>query len=121
MGTSNGRGLFDSPVVNVVNAGVARLLDLPVVGRIVARSTVVIRYVGRRSGDTFETPVSFRRSGDSVVIRVMAPDKKNWWRNFLGDGGPITLVNLDGRDRAGHAVADRDGRGRVSVRVRLDA
>ena len=49
----------------------------------------------------------------------MAPDSKNWWRNFLGDGGPITLVGFDGADRKGHAVPHRDERGRVTVTVRL--
>jgi hypothetical protein len=48
------------------------------------------------------------------------PDKKNWWRNFLADGGPITLIGLDGADRTGHAVATRDANGGVSVAVRLD-
>ena len=66
---------------------------------------VVIRYIGRRSGKSFETPVNYRRSGDKIVIRVMSPDSKNWWRNFTGDGGPITLVKFDGADRTGHAVA----------------
>lgn len=58
--------------------------------------------------------------GCGLTIGVTAPDSKNWWRNFLGDGAPITLLNLDGRDRNGHAVANRDARGRVSVTVRLD-
>ena len=70
-----------------------------------------IRYVGRRSGKTIETPVGYRRSGDTVTINVMSPDAKSWWRNFLGEGGPITLLKLDGADRTGHAVADRDGIG----------
>jgi hypothetical protein len=48
------------------------------------------------------------------------PDKKTWWRNFLGDGGPITLLGLDGSDRVGHAVATRDTGGGVSVAVTLD-
>lgn len=48
------------------------------------------------------------------------PDAKQWWRNFLGDGGQLTLVGLDGQDRTGHAVAVRDGRGRVTVSVQLD-
>ena len=55
-----------------------------------------IRYVGRRSGKTIETPVGYRRSGEKIVINVMSPDNKTWWRNFLGDGGPITLLKLDG-------------------------
>lgn len=112
------RGIYNSPVVRIVNKAASGLLDVPVLGRLVGRSMVVVRYVGRRSGKTFEIPVGYRRSGDDVTIRVMAPDAKNWWRNFL-DGGPITLVDLDGRDRIGNAVASRDDRGRVTVTVHL--
>nr|WP_246600970.1 hypothetical protein [Skermania piniformis] len=94
--------------------------DIPVVGGLIRRNLVVIRYHGRRSGTTYETPVNFRRSGDRIVIGVMAADSKQWWRNFTGDGGPITLLDLDGRDRTGHAVATR-GDGGVRVTVQLDS
>ncbi|MGV0794756.1 nitroreductase/quinone reductase family protein [Mycolicibacterium sp. XJ1819] len=113
------RGIFGSPIVGVFNRGFVGLLNAPVIGRLVGRGIVVIRYVGRRSGRTFETPVGYRRFGDRVVINVLAPEKKTWWRNFLG-GGAITLVDLDGADRAGHAVAERDEKGRVTVAVDLD-
>ncbi|WP_123025734.1 hypothetical protein [Mycolicibacterium stellerae] len=112
--------LFDSPIVRLVNGAAVLLINAPVIGRLVGRGLVVIRYVGRRSGTTFEIPVGYRRSGGDLVIGVTAPDAKNWWRNFLGEGAPITLVNFNGRDRDGHAVANRDARGRVSVTVRLD-
>ncbi|HEX3288001.1 MAG TPA: hypothetical protein VHT50_25855 [Mycobacterium sp.] len=114
------RGLMDSPLVRIVNGAAVFLINAPLVGRVIGRGLVVIRYVGRRSGKTFEIPVGYRRSGDGYVIGVTAPDSKNWWRNFLGEGGPITLVNLYGQDRNGHAVASRDTKGRVSVTVRLD-
>ncbi|MDX1887560.1 nitroreductase/quinone reductase family protein [Mycolicibacterium sp. 120270] len=114
------RGIFNSPVVGVVNRAFVGLMNLPGVGPIVRRGLVVIRYTGRRSGKTFETPVGYRRSGDTVTINIAAPEQKNWWRNFLGDGGPITLLNLDGRDRRGHAVAERNANGGVAVKVRLD-
>ncbi len=113
------RGIFNSPIVGVLNSGAARLLDAPVVGPLVRRSMVVVRYTGRRSGKSFETPVNYQRSGDEIVIRVTAPDSKNWWRNFTGDGGPITLVGFDGADRTGHAVSHREDGGRVTVKVRL--
>ncbi|MEH3139772.1 MAG: hypothetical protein PGN37_06235 [Mycobacterium kyogaense] len=116
-----GRGIFGSPVVGLVNGGAARLIHAPVIGPLMRRNMVVIRYAGRRSHQTFQTPVSYQRSGDDVVIRVMAPDQKTWWRNFTGDGGSITLTDFDGADRTGYAVAQRDDRGRVTVRVRLDA
>ncbi|MCH9759971.1 MAG: hypothetical protein K0U75_04885 [Actinomycetia bacterium] len=114
------RGIYNSPVVGVINAGAVRLIGAPVLGQLLQRSMVVIRYTGRRSGRSFEIPVNYRRSGDEVVIRVMAPDSKNWWRNFTGEGGSITLADFGGTDRAGHAVARRDERGRVRVTVCLD-
>ena len=113
------RGIFDSPIVGIVNKVFIGLIDAPVVGPFVRRAMINIRYVGRRSGKTIETPVGYRRSGEKIVINVMSPDNKTWWRNFLGDGGPITLLKLDGQDRTGHAVANRDAAGRVSVTVTL--
>ena len=114
------RGIFGSPVVGIVNGAFVRLMNTPGIGAIVRRGLVVIRYTGRRSGKTFETPVGYRRTGDTVKINIVGPDSKNWWRNFVDGGGPITLLNLDGRDRSGHAVARRDENGKVSVTVQLD-
>jgi hypothetical protein len=113
------RGIFDSPIVGLVNKLFVGLIDAPVVGPLVRRGMINIHYVGRRSGKTIETPVGYRRTADGVVINVMAPDKKTWWRNFGGAGGPITLLKFDGRDRTGHAVANRDAAGRVAVTVKL--
>ncbi|MUL79462.1 hypothetical protein [Mycolicibacterium sp. CBMA 226] len=111
---------FDNPVTRALNKAAVGLTTVPVVGNIVGRSLVEIRYTGRKSGRSYQTPVNYRLSGDEVVIRVMSPDSKSWWRNFLGDGGPITLLNFRGTDRAGHAISTRDDKGRVTVRVRLD-
>jgi hypothetical protein len=114
------RGIFGTPLVGIVNGIFVALIDAPVVGTVVRKAMINIRYVGRRSGKTIQTPVGYRRSGNTVTINVMAPDNKTWWRNFLGDGGPITLLRLDGADRTGHAVAHRDEQGRVAVTVTLD-
>ncbi|MGX9672845.1 hypothetical protein [Mycobacterium sp. HM-7] len=111
---------FDNPVARALNKAAVGLTTVPVLGGIVGRSLVEIRYTGRKSGRSFQTPVNYRLSGDEVVIRVMTPDSKSWWRNFLGAGAPITLVNFRGTDRAGHAIATRDDQGRVTVRVHLD-
>ncbi|MCV7420443.1 hypothetical protein H7K45_07820 [Mycobacterium yunnanensis] len=114
------RGFSDNVFVRAVNGLAVAVMNAPILGRLVRRGLVEIRYVGRKSGKTFEIPVGYRRSGESLTIPVGMPEKKNWWRNFLGEGGAITLVGLDGRDRTGHAVATRTDRGSVSVRVRLD-
>jgi hypothetical protein len=113
------RGIFGSPLVPIFNTAFGALIDAPLLGRFVRRGMLKIRYVGRRSGKTVELPIGYRRSGDTITINVMSPDAKTWWRNFLGDGGPITLLGLDGRDRIGHAVANRDAQGRVAVTVKL--
>jgi hypothetical protein len=101
----------------MINRVFCALLHAPVVGRIVGRGLMKIRYVGRRSGKTVDLVVGYRRSGGDIVIGVAAPDGKTWWRNFLGDGAPIELLGVDGHDRIAHAVATRDERGRVTVTV----
>ena len=73
-------------------------------------------YLGRRQADR-PCPSNPERQAPPAPSFAM-PDAKQWWRNFLGTGGPISL-NLDGVDRAGHAVASRDDRGRVTVTVDL--
>ena len=106
-----------APVLNVPVAALAKSRRF---GRIVSRNIAVITYTGRRSGRAFSLPVAYRRKGDELEIAANIPDAKNWWRNFLGEGAPVT-VRLDGVEHDGHAVARLDDDGRVTVRVRLRA
>jgi hypothetical protein len=100
------------------NAPVAAIAASSRFGAALRRSITTITYTGRRSGRTFSIPVAYRRRGDEIDIAANMPDAKTWWRNFLGDGAPISLT-LDGIEQSGHAVAHRDENGRVTVRVRL--
>jgi hypothetical protein len=100
------------------NAPVAALARSPRFGRLLNSSIAMLSYTGRRCGRRFSIPVVYRRSGDEVFIDVNVPDAKTWWRNFLGDGGPLTL-GLDETEHAGHAVATRDDKGRVTVTVQV--
>jgi len=102
----------------LLNTPVAAIATSPRLGASLRRSVTLITYTGRRSGRTFSIPVAYRRRGDEIDITANLPDAKTWWRNFVGDGAPISLT-LDGVERAGHAVAHRDDKGRVTVRVRL--
>ena len=95
-------------LVRTVNTGVSALLTNPWTGHWIGKGITTVSYAGRRSGRTFSTPVAYRRDGDQVTILADLPDVKNWWRNFTGDGGPVTL-RLDGTYRTGHAVARRTG------------
>lgn len=94
------------------------LLSAPLVGPAMGSRLAVVAYRGRRSGRAFQLVTGYVRDGETVTIGVELPDRKRWWRNFLGAGGPVAL-RLGGVDRTGHAVTERDDDG-VRVRVRLD-
>lgn len=102
----------------LLNVPVAAIASSPRLGARLRRSITLLTYTGRRSGRTFSIPVAYRRRDDDIEITPNMPDAKTWWRNFVGDGAPMSLT-LDGAERAGHAVAHRDAHGRVTVRVRL--
>jgi F420H(2)-dependent quinone reductase len=102
----------------LLNAPVAAIAASPRFGGLISRNIALLTYTGRRSGRTFRIPVSYRATGDEIGIAVSMPDEKTWWRNFLGDGAPLTL-RLNGTERSGHAVARRDEHGHVTVTVRL--
>ncbi|OBH53553.1 hypothetical protein A5686_09000 [Mycobacterium sp. E2479] len=102
----------------VFNAPVAALANSRRFGRLIKRNITMLTYQGRRSGRTYSIPVAYRRAGGDIVISVGMPEAKTWWRNFLDTGGPLTL-RLDETERAGHAVAEQDEKGAVTVTVRL--
>ena len=111
----HGLGVF---IVDTTKWSDGRVNIFSVIGNIgVPLITSVITYVGRKSGRTFSAPVSYKRKGDHVTIGVAMPDKKSWWRNFYPEQGPIVL-QLDGIDRPGEALAHRKGKG-VYVSVEL--
>ena len=102
----------------LLNAPVAALATSPRFGGLVNRNIAILGYTGRRSGRMFSIPVAYRRTGETITVNANLPQTKTWWRNFLGDGGPVT-VQFDGGEHTGHAVAVQDHKGRVTVTVRL--
>lgn len=104
--------------VNRFNRCVVSWQESPRVGKLVSRRMTVVTYTGRKSGREFSIPVAYFRRPGGVRIDVMMPDAKNWWRNFTGDGGPLS-VRLDGEVKTGHAIARRTGKSRVEVTVTL--
>jgi hypothetical protein len=116
MSTNLGRLLMRG--APLFNAPIVALAASPRLGKMLRRNITLITYTGRRSGRTFSIPVAYRRRGGEIEIVPNMPDAKTWWRNFLGDGAPMSLT-LDGIEHSGHAVAHRDENGRVTVRVRL--
>jgi hypothetical protein len=106
-------------VAGAVNKVVVAAMKAPGVDKVAGRSMVLISYTGRKSGKKFSLPVSYKQRDNELLIGVAIPDKKNWWRNFSGEGSPVT-VTLNGVERTGHAVSRRNDRGQVSVKVSLD-
>jgi hypothetical protein len=78
----------------------------------------LMTYVGRKSGREHTIPVLYRHKGDEITIAVGWPDRKVWWRNLTGEGGPVRLV-VRGRTVRGHAVATQDAGRDALVRVRV--
>ena len=105
-------------IVDGFNRGLDGLRTSRLLSPVLGRYLTAVSYTGRRSGRRFRTPVAYRRSGEVVTIQVMFADAKKWWRNFTGEGGPLTLELPDG-ERTGHAKAERTGRNQVTVTVRL--
>ena len=106
-------------VARPFNAVVDALLRSPRLRGLVQGRMTVLTYTGRRSGREVRLPVGYERGGpERVLVRVGLPDRKTWWRNFTGDGHPVTVL-LDGRERVGHGVVVREA-GRVTVDVTLE-
>jgi hypothetical protein len=108
---------FLQKVARIVNHAVLPVASSPRLNRMTGGRMTVVHYTGRRSGRNVSLPVAYRSERERLVIDVALPDKKTWWRNFTGEGAPLT-VRLDGVDRFGRGVAVRQG-GRVRIEVVL--
>ena len=88
-----------SPIVKIVMRPMTKMLNPLIVklaGRRHFRMAAQIRHVGRRSGRTYTTPVSARRSGDMVVIALTFGNQSDWSRNVRSAGGGT--IRIEGED-----------------------
>ena len=113
-----GRGPFRA-LNRTVNPALGLLLRSPL-HRLASGCFALITYTGRQSGRQYTIPVLYRENGDEVTIGVGWPERKVWWRNLTGEGGPVRLV-VRGRDLSGHAVATKDPGRDALVRVKVDS
>ncbi len=79
------------PMTRLLNPLIARLA-----GRRHFRMAALVRHVGRRSGRTYQTPVSARRTGDVVIIALTFGNQSDWSRNVRAAGG--CSIRLDGSE-----------------------
>lgn len=85
-------------IVGAANPLIRWLLGSRLAGPL-ARSLLLLRYTGRKSGRTFSTPVGYVRKGTRVVV-VTSP-VYTWWRNVVA--GADVEVRLDGLWRTARA------------------
>jgi deazaflavin-dependent oxidoreductase (nitroreductase family) len=88
-----------SPVVKIVMRPMTKMLN-PLIIKLAGRRhfgmAAQIRHTGRRSGRTYTTPVSARRSGDIVVIALTFGNQSDWSRNVRSAGGGT--IRIEGED-----------------------
>jgi deazaflavin-dependent oxidoreductase (nitroreductase family) len=88
-----------SLIVKIVMRPMTKMLN-PLIVKLAGRRhfhmAAQIQHVGRRSGRTYTTPVSARRSGDMVVIALTFGNQSDWSRNVRSAGGGT--IRIDGED-----------------------
>ncbi|MFZ4519483.1 MAG: nitroreductase/quinone reductase family protein [Microthrixaceae bacterium] len=89
--------------MTVANRVVRVILASPA-HRLLSGSTDVVRYRGRRTGATHETPTQYARLDEGLVILVGTPGKKTWWRNFRAERDLDVLVRGEWLPMVGRAV-----------------
>jgi hypothetical protein len=102
----------------VANRIVAGVLRSPLHG-LLSGKVDLLRYDGRRSGRTIETPTQYVLVGDDVVILVGRPDTKSWWRNFTEPRDLDVLIAGEWRPLRGEVRRGADDPD--AVRPLLDA
>ena len=85
-----------------VNPVIGGVLRTPVLHWIFSHSTMMLGYVGPRSGRHISFPVGYRMHGDHIAVLASEARRKTWWRNFR-EPGEVDLL-LRGRRRRGRAV-----------------
>jgi deazaflavin-dependent oxidoreductase (nitroreductase family) len=79
-----------------INHAMKAILRSPLHG-VVSKSILLITFIGRKSGETYTTPVSYSLHDGQVNIFTHA----NWWKNLRGEA-PITM-RIRGREIQGLA------------------
>jgi hypothetical protein len=76
------------------------LLRTPGLQRVLGRSVALIAFQGHKTRRVFETPVSYARVCDTVVVLSRA--SRMWWRNL--EERPVVRLRLAGRDCLGRST-----------------
>jgi deazaflavin-dependent oxidoreductase (nitroreductase family) len=88
-----------SPIAKIVMRPMTTMLN-PLIVKLAGRRhfpmAAQIRHVGRRSGRTYTTPVTARRSGNMILIALTFGNQSDWSRNVRSAGGGS--IRIEGED-----------------------
>ena len=79
-----------SPVVSWALSGKAHFL--------MSRQLLLVRFIGRKTGRSYTTPVSYVRNGNELLI----PGGGGWWKNLRND--PVSIRLQGSEMQATHEV-----------------
>jgi deazaflavin-dependent oxidoreductase (nitroreductase family) len=83
--------LVMSPLSKILNPAVAKLA-----GRRFFATVAAIHHAGRRSGNSYVTPVGARVNGDVAIIPLTVGNQSDWVRNVRAAG--TCSIRVDGKD-----------------------
>ena len=87
-------------ILNVLGSRLHRLLD---------RSLIGLRIVGRRTGRSYRIPVQYARGpGADFVVYPANFSRKRWWRNFLTPADAQVLVGGQWEPAVARVVTPQD-------------
>ena len=72
----------------VLNPVMRGLLRSPLHG-VTSHNIGIVHFKGRKSGRSFNTPLSYTREGN--VVRLLSNQSTRWWVNFRGEGVRVEM------------------------------
>jgi deazaflavin-dependent oxidoreductase (nitroreductase family) len=87
----------------IFNPVVRWVLDSPI-HRVLSANTLLLSYVGRKSGRAYVTPVNYVQCGDTFFVTSLRT--RLWWRNLRG--GADVRLTVRGKQFAAHAIVVED-------------
>ena len=88
----------------LANAIMRWAVTTPWIERWVGQGVALLQFTGRRTGTTYEIPVSYHQDGDEVTI--VTKRIRRWWHNF--ETPHEVVLRLAGRDYFGKAEVETD-------------
>jgi deazaflavin-dependent oxidoreductase (nitroreductase family) len=85
-----------------VNSIMKWMLTTPGVQSVVGQGVALLTFTGRKTGKTYNIPVSYHRKEDTVT--VITKRVRNWWHNF--ETPADVKIRLAGRHYAGTAEVE---------------